>query len=141
MKSVRRWGKYPGWVIITRKTCTAIWQDKKGCIYGTLLSVSYHSHLVKGTTTVIPLSLSQGPDKNLSVLPQVLPKDCSSLHRRFHPNSLANVTHLTEHISCNQILTFLTHIDTNTCWDNIIIFSPSEHRKHHLNLKWGDLIF
>ena len=26
-------------------------------------------------------------------------------------------------------------------WSNIIIFSPPEHRKHHLNLKWGDLIF
>ena len=26
-------------------------------------------------------------------------------------------------------------------WSNIIIFSPTEHRKHHLNLKWGDLIF
>ena len=26
-------------------------------------------------------------------------------------------------------------------WSNIIIFSPPEHKKHHLNLKWGDLIF
>ena len=26
-------------------------------------------------------------------------------------------------------------------WSYIIIFSPPEHRKHHLNLKWGDLIF
>ena len=26
-------------------------------------------------------------------------------------------------------------------WFYIIIFSPPEHRKHHLNLKWGDLIF
>ena len=26
-------------------------------------------------------------------------------------------------------------------WSNIIILSPPEHRKHHLNLKWGDLIF
>ena len=25
-------------------------------------------------------------------------------------------------------------------WSYIIIFSPPEHRKHHLNLKWGDLI-
>ena len=26
-------------------------------------------------------------------------------------------------------------------WSNIIIFSPPEHRKHHLNLKWGGSIF
>ena len=26
-------------------------------------------------------------------------------------------------------------------WSYIIIFSPPEHRKHHLNLKWGDSIF
>ena len=26
-------------------------------------------------------------------------------------------------------------------WSNFIIFSPPEHRKHHLNLKWGDLNF
>ena len=26
-------------------------------------------------------------------------------------------------------------------WSSIIIFTPPEHRKHHLNLKWGDLIF
>ena len=43
-------------------------------------------------------------------------------------------------LSCRGFFLFFCFVFC-MIWSNIIIFSPPEHRKHHLNLKWGDLIF
>ena len=72
-------------------------RTKKGAfIYGTLLSVPYPSHLVKGTRRQQWHFLVA---KVLIKKMNVLPKDCCSLYRQFHPHYLANVVHWTEHIS------------------------------------------
>ena len=100
-KLVRRWGRYPGYVIIIGETCTAIWQDQKKRVHlwNTSKCSLPFSPGERDTTTWRRHFLSAKVLIKIRV--KVLPKDCSSLYRRLsiHPNNLANAAHWTEQIS------------------------------------------
>ena len=55
-------------------------------------------------------------------------------------SSLSGPWKIKNHV-CWFLVVFCFFVCFCMIWSYIIIFSPPEHRKHHLNLKWGGSIF
>ena len=106
---VRRWGRYPGYVIITGETCTAIWQDQKRVhLWNTSKCSLPFSPGERDTTTwrchfLSAKVLIKNHKKGIAKRLQFLVKTIEQL---IHPNNLSNAAQWSEQIS-SHVTTFI----------------------------------